>query len=345
MGPVKTSDKKHPLPLVRLNLVSQFLEELDRRHIAYAQVLQEQSVTAGAFADPDILVPAARLYAIVERLSEISGDRFFGLHIGEKVDLLDLLHQALALSESATLAELLLRFIDEARHSASSMTYTLTADGDRAIFQQKRFTDGGLLPAHNDAFAVASLLRLVRQSAGRHWRGSEVIAQVCDPAVIPPGYLGIRVAATDTLGASVSFPMRWLLEKPAVSPARARAGPVKSEERAPVASSVITSLRAVIRPHIHEFNLDAARIAQLLGFSRRTLDRLLREQGTSAHREVIALRRAFAERELREGDLSVATIAARVGYASPAVFSRAFKQWTGVSPTSYRRTHRQGSND
>ena len=39
---------------------------------------------------------------------------------------------------------------------------------------------------------------------------------------------------------------------------------------------------------------------------------------------------------LRETDISVATVAKRVGFNSANYFYRVFKQWVGMTPTQYR---------
>lgn len=47
-------------------------------------------------------------------------------------------------------------------------------------------------------------------------------------------------------------------------------------------------------------------------------------------------RMRLAERALREGDISIATLAQSLGYTSESAFSNAFKRCTGVSPTAFR---------
>jgi AraC-like DNA-binding protein len=44
-----------------------------------------------------------------------------------------------------------------------------------------------------------------------------------------------------------------------------------------------------------------------------------------------------ATRLLRTGAASIADVASRVGYEAEAAFSKAFKRWTGVAPSAYRR--------
>jgi AraC-like DNA-binding protein len=44
-----------------------------------------------------------------------------------------------------------------------------------------------------------------------------------------------------------------------------------------------------------------------------------------------------ATRLLRSGRASIGDVASRVGYETEAAFSKAFKRWTGVAPSAYRR--------
>lgn len=77
--------------------------------------------------------------------------------------------------------------------------------------------------------------------------------------------------------------------------------------------------------------------ADALGLTPRTLQRRLTERGTSFQAEVNTLRAALAKDMLR-GDpaLSLAAIAARLGFADTANFHRAFKSWTGMTPAQWR---------
>lgn len=81
--------------------------------------------------------------------------------------------------------------------------------------------------------------------------------------------------------------------------------------------------------------------ADALGLTPRTLQRRLAERGTSFQAEVNTLRSALAK-DLLRGDpsLSLASIAARLGFADTANFHRAFKSWTGATPAQWRETGR-----
>ncbi|MGE4426946.1 MAG: helix-turn-helix domain-containing protein [Solirubrobacteraceae bacterium] len=86
---------------------------------------------------------------------------------------------------------------------------------------------------------------------------------------------------------------------------------------------------------------DTGHYADALGVPASVLSRALGTvtgRGTKEH--VIDRVMLEAERLLRFTDLTVVEVAARVGYADPLYFSRAFKRRHGVSPVGFRRRER-----
>jgi len=96
-------------------------------------------------------------------------------------------------------------------------------------------------------------------------------------------------------------------------------------------------LRLTVRPYLAEGYPDLARIANMIGTSRRTLQRRL-ELGGSTYSDVIQQARFDLARELLT-DLSarIIDVAMAAGYENPQHFSRAFRRVAGVSPITYRR--------
>lgn len=76
--------------------------------------------------------------------------------------------------------------------------------------------------------------------------------------------------------------------------------------------------------------------ARQLHVSARTLKRKLASEGASYGSLRDAHREQLARRLLRSPELSIELIADRLGYAEPASFTRAFRRWTGTSPSAYR---------
>ncbi len=76
--------------------------------------------------------------------------------------------------------------------------------------------------------------------------------------------------------------------------------------------------------------------AHALGMTPRTLNRRLKEEGTSFQNIKDALRRDIAIRALQQGMDSIEQIAFDTGFSAPANFHRAFRKWTNRTPRSYR---------
>ena len=78
-------------------------------------------------------------------------------------------------------------------------------------------------------------------------------------------------------------------------------------------------------------------VAAQLDMSPRTLQRRLREEGLSFKRLLDALRRELALVYLADAGLSSLDIALLLGFSEQSSFTRACKEWTGSTPSAYRR--------
>jgi AraC-like DNA-binding protein len=87
-------------------------------------------------------------------------------------------------------------------------------------------------------------------------------------------------------------------------------------------------------------SLEAA--ASDLGMSGRTLRRRLAEEGTTYQRELDAVRQKMAEDYFSRGGESVTELALLLGFADSSAFAKAFRRWTGLSPTEYLTRPRGG---
>ncbi|HEU0032676.1 MAG TPA: AraC family transcriptional regulator [Kofleriaceae bacterium] len=81
-------------------------------------------------------------------------------------------------------------------------------------------------------------------------------------------------------------------------------------------------------------NIDV--VAKRLGLTPRSLQRRLKDEGTSFQAVREATRRDLAERYLADG-LTIAEISFLLGFSEPSAFFRAFKRWTGETPLAVRQ--------
>ena len=114
--------------------------------------------------------------------------------------------------------------------------------------------------------------------------------------------------------------------------ANAQPRPAKEPRPAPFSSEVERRLE----PMLAAGGVRIDEVARALGLSRQTLYRRLKAEGVTFEAILDGLRRRLASRMLREDGLSVKETAYRLGFSDPAAFSRAFKRWTGSSPSGTR---------
>ena len=94
--------------------------------------------------------------------------------------------------------------------------------------------------------------------------------------------------------------------------------------------AVLASWNAVDKP-------SAPAVAASLGVHPRTLNRLLGRTGTRFNRMLGDTRYETAQRMLRDPATPVISIAWSLGYADASAFSRAFRRWSGMTPSEWRR--------
>lgn len=79
-------------------------------------------------------------------------------------------------------------------------------------------------------------------------------------------------------------------------------------------------------------------IAKTIGVSSRHLRFVLSEGGTNFRQLLNEARFVLASRLLKSTDKPVHEVALEVGFSEPGTFRRAFKKWSGMTPTDYRQS-------
>lgn len=76
-------------------------------------------------------------------------------------------------------------------------------------------------------------------------------------------------------------------------------------------------------------------VADCLAVSARTLQRRLKNEETSFANLLEEIRRDLASRYILDNTLCLTEISFLLGFSDESAFSRAFKRWTGKSPSEY----------
>ena len=107
-------------------------------------------------------------------------------------------------------------------------------------------------------------------------------------------------------------------------------------------NDIVNRVRASILEGIAEGNATATEAAADLHMTTRNLSRRLREHETSFKQLLAEVRQELAEKYLRDHTVNLTEIAFLLGFAEVSAFSRAYKRWTGNTPSRARQLAAEG---
>jgi AraC-like DNA-binding protein len=311
------------------------------RRVELDGVLAVAGLTPGDLEGPEARVSQAANNAVLAELVARSGDADFGLHFAERLDLdaLDVVGHLAA--QSATLGDAFERVCAYSRilHDSGRVDLEHRA-GEVVLYPGCR----GLLhvyPRHVAEFATLAAIVLARRVTGvaivpravtfKHEAPAR-IAEHCRLFGVAPSFDEPETSLV--LEASV-LGLRIAGSRPGlVSYLDAYARDVSS--RLPADGGLAASVERVVTSSMARGVPDIDTVATQLGLSSRTLQRRLDSEGTTFQGIVDRARRQLAERYLDDARLSLAEIGFLVGFADPSNFHRAFRRWTGMTPSVFR---------
>ena len=243
-----------------------------------------------------------------------------------------------AAANAGTLGEFFLYFIKCAHEEASTVYYQLESQAEHSHFREVRTCKQEIMPAQNDGFTTAVAIQLLRLAAGTNWQSEKVLVTVCDTSAVPERYQGVYVVGGDRMGINVRFPTAWLLNPIESKKMLLNSSDNKSRFHLPV--NFRESLHQILKFNLDNSELNVEMIAKMTGLSRQTLQRRLKDMGTTLSIEIRTLRKQVADELLVSSRKSITDIASALGFKNVTSFTRAFKSWTGESPRDYRKKRR-----
>lgn len=315
-----------------------------RELIAYAArtgldvegVMRDLGLSRQQLEDPHLRLPSPIAQRAWAALAHASGDAAFGLHFGQQVETgaYDVFDHAV--SHSRTRRDALDQVVRLHRLVSEVIRCQVLDEGRTTRLVH---VVGGTHPQNQDSFFATVIGRL----SGIGTRSIKARAVMFEH---PPQ---AERALTEFFQCPVQFsrPRSELIFdsqdleastrewKPQLAALLGRYGEELLARLPPVGSYADHVRRAVEELIDHEPPTLQA-IARRLRASPRTVQRRLANAGTSHVRLVDDMRRELATRYIASSRLSVTEIAFRLGYRDDRSFRRAFKRWTGRSPSAWR---------
>jgi AraC-like DNA-binding protein len=105
---------------------------------------------------------------------------------------------------------------------------------------------------------------------------------------------------------------------------------------------IINRVKTVILEHLGEGGVTESKVAQSLHMSRRNLNRKLNSEDTSFKNLLLEIRTELANQYISDASLTLTEISYMLGFSEISSFSRAYRRWTGCSPSEARRIQQTG---
>ncbi|SDQ76967.1 AraC family transcriptional regulator [Pseudovibrio sp. Tun.PSC04-5.I4] len=337
----RAQDAKVPPHLLRY-----VLQELEHRGISVEQILphqlQDQRTDLTQLLSHQMRLSYQQSRLIILKALSLTGDESLGLAVGHRQSITSLGLVSLGILASATGRDALEFGIRFHRLTGSMLEIDLEQQGSSlAMIARSRFHEPALLSFFVQEL-FASMARVVQYTAAGQ-QAIEAIEMMQAEPENPDKFqtaLGCPVTFKTSRNAlhfnaqSLSQPLatadRFVLEE-----VNALLTSMMQEESNRL--SFLKNVEEETRRRL-KTNPTIAEIAGVFSMSERSFRRKLAALEVSFRDIISQIRQSHAMELLLWSSLSVEQIAIEVGYSDPRVFRRAFKHWTGETPTRFRKT-------
>jgi len=306
------------------------------------QLLRDMHLHPDLLAAPETPVAVNAIYDTAAEVSRRLGDVFAGAIIGRNMARDQIGPLTRESGSASSVGEFLNAFVLSVRGYGNSTEYRLETDRHFAKLQIFRRSKPDATPAQPDAIGLSFLVEHLRSRMGSLFDAPEVLAVVSDETAIPDWVLPrTSVLTGGDRGFTLRLPSSWLVPQPSENKRTAEEG-----DQTP-APDVTRSVSELVRDHCFqqvgntEFNLESA--SQACRMRPRSLERQLAAEDTSFRKILDDVRHQTALALVMETDRPLTKIAMETGFTTPSSFTRAFRRWTGVSPSDKRAIVRNHS--
>jgi len=340
------SGDSRPRPALRNSLPAAYLRILldaaAERGVDVEAALAGSRLTMDMLNSPDMRVMARDAADVMRRVVAASSNVGFGIEFGLRSIPTAHAYLGYAAMSARNLRESIDLMVRYEHLRQRDVTLNLQFDGDLAILEAHETHNLG---SWRQLFLEGILVGVYRMfgfliGEARPW--CELWFDWPEPDYFAQYKSRLPTVRFSMPSVQVRFPQTYL-ERPLITADRSAAQHALEQiEREAAISSVpsltlLERIRAKIRLSERGNYPPLAEVASQLYMSSRTLKRKLSELGTGFQELLDEARRRDAMRMLADPDISIQHIATALGYKDPPSFTRAFRRWSGTTPSAARR--------
>lgn len=323
------------------------LEGLRALQIDVDRMLDECSVDRALLADPEVRFPAAQVSMLWLYAQERYGKPSFGFDLAlrvpfGKLELVDYL-----VAGCPTVGTGIECLAHHARLCASGFTFSIEdyvherESGRRLLADRTQFSAG--FPNSMSEYNWTLVVSRFRNAVGPAFQPVLWLRE--KPSVSASELLEVfgRMPEIGEQEALFISDAQWNLANAEQDPVLHRLLLAHAQDvaaRLPK-SDFLSRLQSTVVSEMHRGDPSIGRVATRLGFTPRTLQRRLDDDGLTFQQVLEELRQDLARQYLLSSQLSITEISGLLAYTDATAFGRAFRRWTGHTPAEFRKAGRQ----
>jgi AraC-like DNA-binding protein len=302
-------------------------------------VIREAGLDPRLFDDGTNVIPHAalgRLYTLCVARTHCS---HFGLLVGQRATILSLGMVGRLMLHSDTVGDALRALVANLSLQDRAVVPSLTISDGTAVltyatYQAESRSGTQILDA-----ALGVTANSLRTLCGSGWKPGEVLVSRAAPADQAPYRHHFRAPVRfNQESASIVFPAHDLDLR--IAGADPMTGAMLEEKiqqlKGAQGAEFSDDIRRLLRMRLTGTHCSVDDIALLLTMHRRTLSRRLKGSGTGYRTITNEIRFGIARQLLQDTQVPFADISAALGYSEASAFTRAFRRWSGQTPTTWR---------
>lgn len=285
--------------------------------------------------DPESLLPTKPFFQLINIVAIDENLPGFGSIVAQTTPWHKIASLAPLIEQSKNLKELLETFCEIASHQSSHGNFSLIDEGSHFRFS---YTGSPLVKGdiQMELYRITSMIQLSQLACDAQWRPDAIHLNQPSSSVIEASPLLSRSKICFSKpDSSISIPGE-LLQLPVQLDIPEKKTTIKNAD-ADENIDFANSIRNIINTYSLIKNIGIEETAEIADMSVRTLQRRLSEYSLHFNELLNEAKLTHAEMKLKNTAMPIMEIARSLGYSDAAHFTRAFKRWTGVTPSDFRK--------
>ncbi|HSW14136.1 MAG TPA: AraC family transcriptional regulator [Solimonas sp.] len=316
------------------------LEMLRERGLPHEQAARDSGIAAHVLAKPEGRITLTQWTRLALHAIQLSGEQGLGIEYGMRLRPSAHGFLGYASMTAPTLRQAITLASQYYRMRLQSYRLHLAEEGDKAVLEIAETHPIPVLRSFFFEIQLVGLAHLPGPFIGESGSGIELWFDWPEPAYFRHYRERLPPVRFSRPANQLRFPAHYLGRQPMLADDSTHGQALLQVEREYASTrleddSLVPRVRATLVLGDSAYPaLDA--LAKRLHVSSRTLRRKLDAQGTSYQSLLDEARQRDARQLLESSALDIQEISTRLGFQNPPSFTRAFKLWTGHTPSEYR---------